>query len=371
VSLELIEADEIVRPVGADGVNAENDLVVRAARILKKYASYPYGVKIHLEKNIPMGAGLGGGSSDAASVLIGLNHLWGLGLRQSELAHLGLQLGADIPFFLFGQNAFVEGIGEQLKRLDLPEEQFLVIFPGQSVATKDVFRDDTLTRNHAPITIADFLASSWKDPKFGNDLQHGIDFFGIDLCAQNLILPEASESVSLIYCSHTLEHLEYKSAIQFMKECLRILKVGGVMRFALPNTSNDFRLLKSVYFQPQVTNELKMDFLTDVINNILPDAFVNLTKKEVEVLIRDTNFSPDAFYQAAIDLGVNVNFSESSPERHISFWSYENLLSVALDIGFKFGYPCYQGSSIAKPFTNTNVFDTTEPHISFYVEIIK
>jgi len=171
VSLELIEADEIVRPVGADGVNAENDLVVRAARLLKKYASYPYGVKIHLEKNIPMGAGLGGGSSDAASVLIGLNHLWGLGLRQSELTHLGLQLGADIPFFLFGQNAFVEGIGEQLKRLDLPEEQFLVIFPGQSVATKDVFRDDKLTRNHAPITISDFLTSSWKDPKFGNDLQ--------------------------------------------------------------------------------------------------------------------------------------------------------------------------------------------------------
>ena len=171
VSLELIEADEIVRPVGADGVNAENDLVVRAARLLKKYASYPYGVKIHLEKNIPMGAGLGGGSSDAASVLIGLNHLWGLGLPQSELAHLGLQLGADIPFFLFGQNAFVEGIGEQLNRLDLPEEQFLVIFPGQSVATKDVFQDDTLTRNHAPITISDFLASSWKDPKFGNDLQ--------------------------------------------------------------------------------------------------------------------------------------------------------------------------------------------------------
>ena len=171
VTLEPVEADEITRPRGAHGVSLENDLVVRAARLLKEHTSYPYGVKIYLEKNIPMGAGLGGGSSDAASVLLGLNHLWGLGLGQSELTDLGLQLGADIPFFLFGQNAFVEGIGEQLSKVDLPEEQFLVIFPGKSISTRDVFQDLALTRNHAPIKISDFLASSWKDPKFGNDLQ--------------------------------------------------------------------------------------------------------------------------------------------------------------------------------------------------------
>ena len=171
VSLEYVEADEITRPLGAHGVSLENDLVVRAARLLKKFTSYPHGVKIHLEKNIPMGAGLGGGSSDAASVLIGLNRLWDLNLSQSELMSLGLELGADVPFFLFGENAFVEGIGEQLSYVDLPEEQFLVIFPDQSISTKEVFQAETLTRNHAPITISDFLTSSWKDPKFGNDLQ--------------------------------------------------------------------------------------------------------------------------------------------------------------------------------------------------------
>jgi 4-diphosphocytidyl-2-C-methyl-D-erythritol kinase len=171
VSLEFLEADEITRPLGAHGVSLENDLVVRAARLLKKFTSYPHGVKIHLKKNIPMGAGLGGGSSDAASVLIGLNRLWDLNLSQSELMSLGLELGADVPFFLFGENAFVEGIGEQLCYVDLPEEQFLVIFPGQSISTKEVFQAETLTRDHAPITISDFLASSWKDPSFGNDLQ--------------------------------------------------------------------------------------------------------------------------------------------------------------------------------------------------------
>ena len=171
VSLEFLDADEITRPLGAHGVSLENDLVVRAARLLKKFTSYPHGVKIHLEKNIPMGAGLGGGSSDAASVLIGLNRLWDLNLNQSELMSLGLELGADVPFFLFGKNAFVEGIGEQLSYLDLPEEQFLVIFPGRSIATKDVFQAETLTRDHAPITIFEFLAGSWKDPPFGNDLQ--------------------------------------------------------------------------------------------------------------------------------------------------------------------------------------------------------
>jgi 4-diphosphocytidyl-2-C-methyl-D-erythritol kinase len=118
-----------------------------------------------------MGAGLGGGSSDAASVLIGLNRLWDLNLSQSELMSFALELGADVPFFLFGKNAFVEGIGEQLSYVDLPEEQFLVIFPGRSIATKDVFQAETLTRDHAPITIFDFIAGSWKDPPFRNDLQ--------------------------------------------------------------------------------------------------------------------------------------------------------------------------------------------------------
>jgi 4-diphosphocytidyl-2-C-methyl-D-erythritol kinase len=171
IILQPLKSNEITRLIGANGVAAENDLIVRAAQLLKKYTAYPFGAAIALKKNIPMGAGLGGGSSDAASVLIGLNQLWELNLSQSDLMKLGLELGADVPFFLFGQNAFVQGIGERLEAIKLPEDQFLVIFPGQSIATKDVFQAETLTRNHAPITISDFLASHWSDSQFGNDLQ--------------------------------------------------------------------------------------------------------------------------------------------------------------------------------------------------------
>ncbi len=171
IALQPLKSNEIKRLVGADGVAAENDLVVRAAHLLKRHTAYPFGASIALKKNIPMGAGLGGGSSDAASVLIGLNQLWDLNLSQTELMKLGLELGADVPFFLFGQNAFVEGVGEHLGAIKLPEDQFLVIFPGQSISTKDVFQAETLTRNHAPITISHFLAGHWSDPQFGNDLQ--------------------------------------------------------------------------------------------------------------------------------------------------------------------------------------------------------
>lgn len=171
ITLRFLERNDITRPLGANGVAAENDLVVRAAHLLKRHTAYPFGASIALKKNIPMGAGLGGGSSDAASVLIGLNRLWDLNLSQSELMNLGLELGADVPFFLFGQTAFVQGIGEHLEAIELPEDQFLVIFPGKSIATKDVFQAETLTRNHAPITISHFLAGHWSDPQFGNDLQ--------------------------------------------------------------------------------------------------------------------------------------------------------------------------------------------------------
>lgn len=171
ITLHQSNDDAILRLGGANGVAPDHDLVVRAAHLLKNYTGYRLGVSIDLQKNIPMGAGLGGGSSDAASVLIGLNRLWNLNLSQAELMNLGLQLGADVPFFLFGKNAFVQGIGEQLQHIELPEDRFLVIFPGQAVATKDVFQDDGLTRNHAPITISHFLACSWSDPQFGNDLQ--------------------------------------------------------------------------------------------------------------------------------------------------------------------------------------------------------
>jgi 4-diphosphocytidyl-2-C-methyl-D-erythritol kinase len=113
-------------------------------------------VDITIEKHIPMGGGLGGGSSDAATTLMALNHLWQAGMTRSELMRLGLQLGADVPFFLLGENAFVEGIGEQLTAVPTPPAWFVVIHPGISVPTPVIFRAPELTRNTKTVRIADF-----------------------------------------------------------------------------------------------------------------------------------------------------------------------------------------------------------------------
>lgn len=159
LTLTPISENTIRRISPISGVPPEQDLVVRAAQLLKEFCRVERGVEISLEKEIPMGAGLGGGSSDAASTLIGLNHLWNLNLDINTLCELGLKLGADVPFFLFGQNAFIEGIGEKMHALPSKTQDFLVIFPNQGIATSQIFQDPQLTRDHAPITIASFIAS--------------------------------------------------------------------------------------------------------------------------------------------------------------------------------------------------------------------
>ena len=169
LSLKAIPENEVRRIKPISGVLPEQDLVVRAARLLKEFCKVDDGVEIDLQKEIPMGAGLGGGSSDAASALIGLNVLWNLKLSKETLASLGLQLGADVPFFIYGQNAFVEGIGEKIQGIELKNHDFLVIFPNQGISTASIFLDPQLTRNHAQITIDGFLASPWSD--LSNDCQ--------------------------------------------------------------------------------------------------------------------------------------------------------------------------------------------------------
>ncbi|MBB1073407.1 4-(cytidine 5'-diphospho)-2-C-methyl-D-erythritol kinase [Rhodoferax sp. 4810] len=141
---------------GADQVPAERDLTVRAAHLLKQYTGCQRGVDITIDKRIPMGGGLGGGSSDAATTLHGLNQVWELGLDLDTLAQLGLQLGADVPVFVRGRAAWAEGIGEQLQPLTLPEPWYLVIKPDCEVATAAIFNAAELTRNSPPITMADF-----------------------------------------------------------------------------------------------------------------------------------------------------------------------------------------------------------------------
>ena len=139
------------------GVPPGQDLCLRAARLLNQASGHQGGVDIELDKRIPMGGGLGGGSSDAATTLIALNHLWRLGLKRRELQQLALKLGADVPFFVFGENAFAEGVGEQLTPLSLPAAWYLVLVPSVEVPTAAVFAASELTRETKPIKITPFF----------------------------------------------------------------------------------------------------------------------------------------------------------------------------------------------------------------------
>lgn len=165
-----IRSDGALRRIANDyGVPEEQDLIIRAAQLLKAKTGSLLGADLRLEKRLPMGGGLGGGSSDAASTLIGLNHLWQCGLNRQKLMELGLQLGADVPFFIFGHNAFAEGVGEQLQALPTPEQWYVVIEPGIQVPTPLIFSAKELTRDTRAVKITDFsnrLKNNWK-----NDLQ--------------------------------------------------------------------------------------------------------------------------------------------------------------------------------------------------------
>lgn len=153
-----VRADgEIRRHDPLPGVPAEADLCVRAARLLQAQAKTPLGADLALDKQLPIGGGLGGGSSDAATTLLVLNRLWNAGLARAELQRLAAQLGADVPFFVFGENAVGEGIGERLRPLALPEAWYLVLVPPCSLSTADVFSDNALTRNTKPLKIPPFF----------------------------------------------------------------------------------------------------------------------------------------------------------------------------------------------------------------------
>lgn len=149
------------------------DLCIRAARLLQQASGTSYGCDIHINKHVPWGAGLGGGSSDAATVLMGLNRLWGLHWSTDQLAHLGLQLGADVPFFIRGKPAWVEGIGEIIQAIDLPRELFetpiAILKPPVAIPTPAIFSSPNLKRDTKHAIVADFLAAP---KRFGhNDLQ--------------------------------------------------------------------------------------------------------------------------------------------------------------------------------------------------------
>lgn len=159
----VVTREDLGPPLPAD------DLVTRAARALQACSGKALGVHIGIHKRIPVQAGLGGGSSDAASCLLALNRLWSLNLTLSRLEELGLALGADVPFFLRGRNAWVEGIGERISPLVLPSARFAVVKPPQGLQTRLIFSDPGLERATAPAIISGFAADPWR---FGrNDLQ--------------------------------------------------------------------------------------------------------------------------------------------------------------------------------------------------------
>ncbi len=140
-----------------DGVPHDSNLIVRAARLLQQQANCTLGADIWLDKRLPMGGGIGGGSSDAATTLLGLNHLWQLNYSEDQLASLGLSLGADVPVFVRGHAAFAEGVGEKLQPVTLSEPWFLVAIPQVLVSTAEIFSDPELTRDTPPIKVRSLL----------------------------------------------------------------------------------------------------------------------------------------------------------------------------------------------------------------------
>ncbi|MEP6548523.1 MAG: 4-(cytidine 5'-diphospho)-2-C-methyl-D-erythritol kinase [Gammaproteobacteria bacterium] len=171
ITIELRLDGEIRRVADIPGVPAEADLCVRAARMLKAASGSPLGADLGVLKRIPVGGGLGGGSSDAATCLVALNHLWQLRWSVDDLAALGLKLGADVPVFVRGRTAWAEGVGERLTPLYPPlaplEGNYLILKPNIGVSTAEVFQDAELTRNSPPITIHGFLASGGQNDCLG------------------------------------------------------------------------------------------------------------------------------------------------------------------------------------------------------------
>ena len=173
IDIRVRDDGEIRRANDLAGVSVTDDLAVRAALLLRRSSGTPLGADLGIEKRIPMGGGLGGGSSDAATVLLALNRLWRLDLARSDLARIGLALGADVPFFIGGQSAFARGVGEMLEPVDLPRRWYVVLIPACQVPTAGIFGAPELTRNTKSVKMADFSVGAWAFPKaaFRNDLE--------------------------------------------------------------------------------------------------------------------------------------------------------------------------------------------------------
>lgn len=217
IDLEELPAGQILRNYSADWPY-EEDLCVKAARLLQKITGCHKGVRITAQKNIPVGAGMGGGSSDAATCLIGLNRLWDLNLSSKTLLTLGSQLGADVPFFIFGKNAIAEGVGEILTPIEIENLNFFVCFPNVHVSTKEIFSSSDLTRNSKCYRISTLSEQlrNFSETLFGsNDLQPVVrDFYPVISevidCLKKVGSPRMTGSGSAVFCA-------VKAGVDFQK----------------------------------------------------------------------------------------------------------------------------------------------------------
>ena len=213
VHLQLRDDGRVVREVNLPGVPEGDDLTVRAARLLQAYAPAGAGVSIWLDKLLPLGGGLGGGSSDAATVLLALNRLWQINLPREALQKLALQLGADVPVFIFGQTAFAEGVGEILHPVSAPPAWYVVLMPPVQVPTAAIFATPELTRNTPPLKIAPFSAG------MGHTSSHGfqpIESLG-SLVGHNDLQPVVVNGYPevarhLAWLTHTIQHAQQRVA---------------------------------------------------------------------------------------------------------------------------------------------------------------
>lgn len=196
-----VRADGRVRRIaGNEGVPEDSDLTVRAARLLQQTTGTTRGADLAIEKHLPMGGGLGGGSSDAATALIVLNHLWGTGLRRTELQQLARTLGADVPVFVYGASAFAEGVGERLQAVDLPPAWYVVVAPAAHVSTAMVFSQPDLTRHSDPITLAAFFSGTKPDGSLDGESEAeahpGVQFRNDLEAVVSRLVPEVRQALS-------------------------------------------------------------------------------------------------------------------------------------------------------------------------------
>ena len=270
------------------------------------------------------------------------------------------------------KNLYRIGIGSTLNRYD----NTLTLY--SSFADRDLYSEYSEKDLFCNFGSGAFYHNRWINydfpgqSKFYKCIQgvEGKDFQPINLCIDELELPLSDNSVSLIYCSHTLEHIEEMYSIKFLSECYRILKEDGVMRIAVPSTDQDHKIISILNSQQSIVPTLKREVSKAVAVQILADTD-DVADESLLEMMEKCNYSSSSFYDECVSYGVSNKFEESNPERHITYWDYKKLMEVGNRIGFSYCVPLYRGSTVALPFSNLCVFDNTEPHSSLYFEFIK